>query len=1611
MGIKKCDRRIRAGFTLAELLMVIAIIGVLVIAAIPGVVTLRDNLKMMELDAAARSIYVAAQNRMSELRASGQVSVLQGTKMSSAPSDFPDELEWSDGDYRYLTQSETGALLPQGAVDASLYNGNFYVEYNAKTGMVYGVFYAEENFTYQAELPREKPARKDHSPRLGYYGGSDIDYSKFEDSLKPDVELVNDEILTLTVLNTVNRAEYQVVIQDDEGNIAVFSFSGDGTSPSYMLDSRINNWQFKDFFPQGSSSYLVPGSNLAITVTVTVEGSYPASTSVTTNSLFATRDEERVTLSSGRHLQNLETAFSGIAENAGVTQAVQTGDITWPNENTTANFVSISSAELTSFNGNGNKITGLDAALFASFGDGIVENVRLTAPEIVTSNLRNAGTLVNEAQYTEFRNCVVYAEDETGSLFSNGAENTGGLVGLAVNCTFEQCSASLVTVEAAGTVSGSGIGGLVGKMEKGTVSSSYADTGFWLDSNHWDDESGIIANSGTAGGFLGVADGVEIENAYAGGNIRLASGSAAGFAGASRNASRYTSCYSVTTFEGTDLTVSPAGFAAAGTQNNCYFLKSTVSGSAADAAGASTVSELQTSMSGNRAFTAANEASTTPYGRVGEGYPYFRLSGMMHYGDWLDEAEEQGEMGNKLYYYERYSDGSYGYYGYAIDTLRSDLPVSEDGYVFLVQSGNSGAIKVECRAYPFTSGTSVNFNQPVIINFGGYTYKACFLRPNETIMNYATANTVTNQVVQITFIDKVNYTYYFNPNFAKSVSTSSTPPNEYIVRTARHLARLGALPNYANLSFVQERDIDFTTYGTAGNRPVLTPIKGNPQFKGTYDGKNYKIVSGSMEYTNQKNVGLFSYVNENAVLENIRFVAAHSGAVIAGGENTGGLVGLLEGATVQNCTVEGFDIRGTTRVGGLVGRNNKGTVQSSRAELCKVSATGDGLGGLVGLVESGSTVTNCFASGCEISGVNSVGGLIGHMTGGTVTNCGAANGYFEDQEANGGFVEATGSAVGGFIGFANGGTISNCYAVARLNFSTQTNGFFGTGWGIIQNCYSVALNGNDEFVSFSPAPNNAANVIAYNGYNFDDVLNLFRNNSNFGFASAANTHPYASSLQGRSYPFPTAVKNGGSPVHYGNWYLMSRPVGLFYFEQYSDGTYGFYGNYTDERGDAVNIDSLKNDLPVIKDGYTAAVYKGGGSTSRTTAPAYTWGTTNAAGGYQNAASPVSVEITFDGTIKDYDFYLLNDISSAANTNAQTAFYTRVRLTVDQTVSTHWFNPSFAKTVVSSTSQPAAPSNSTAVTIRTARQLSRLGQLNNYGHWARTYRQERDIDFAKYTSPAQTLGRIGTGSGSTASFSGTYDGGCHIITGAGISSGAQYVGLFGYNTGTLRNIVFKSDTDVTRTISSTYSEFLSSGSVGALVGYNEGNIANCAVVGFRVTGTSSSTLSAIYNQIGGLVGYNDGTITNSSAANAQMGNVLGGSVSGASRTNVGGFVGRNDSTISYCYAVGTIGSNGSRTGSFVGYTQGGTISYSYGATVNSSNNWITAFRDGSLGGTLTGCTAYNGSNLAAIQSNCTAARGFGTASATYSYGTAGNFPFPAIVKNADGEYVHYGNWRN
>ena len=134
----------KAGFTLAELLIVVIIIGIL--AAFTGVaaVSMYRNMKQSQLDKTAETIFHAAQNRLSEIYAYGKEDSIGKDENTDLGIINP------DNNVFYISKDSKGKdasklIIGNDVVSADIYNNLWVIEYQASTCRVLNVVYADKD--------------------------------------------------------------------------------------------------------------------------------------------------------------------------------------------------------------------------------------------------------------------------------------------------------------------------------------------------------------------------------------------------------------------------------------------------------------------------------------------------------------------------------------------------------------------------------------------------------------------------------------------------------------------------------------------------------------------------------------------------------------------------------------------------------------------------------------------------------------------------------------------------------------------------------------------------------------------------------------------------------------------------------------------------------------------------------------------------------------------------------------------------------------------------------------------------------------------------------------------------------------------------------------------------------------------------------------------------------------------------------------------------------------------------------------------------------------------------------------------------------------------------
>lgn len=1354
-----------SGFTMVELLTVIAILLLVGLIAVFSLSKLRRSLRQHELDARAEIIYVAAQNRMAELRAAGceglyskglsdgdngvYAMAFDGTHMDESSRD----VEFC---YLYVNDASdkrTGApaaLLPDTAVDKDLWNGCWCIEYAPSTGSIYAVFYSESplpshtdlngnyrNFNYRAR-----------TASVGYYGG-DIAQTQDISKFNPSISIENAEKLTVTFYSnnpsddtSVHPLTFTITISDQFGGSYTRTVTG-LQGGLQQLDSRNYKYQWvlddltssnKRFFTQtdGKVSCGTP-----ITIKLTVSSTDPSIDTVfttrTTNGLFDDRTdlgygENTALVAYGRHLANLSDTSHVNA--AIITSAVQVDDISFfddPADKTdwyslyTANgvkFSPIDNKKLTSFSGihftsgsyeqhiiNGLTVSSPSAAgLFSTFS-GKISNAILVNSQITGGVAGGLAARTDGALTLE--NCRVYLTELSGLKAASAdavpARITGTTAGGLVGIADH--SLTIQNSFASTIIKGStAAAGLVGHAQGAvSVSRSYADS---------------YLTAPVTGGLVGTTgsiSGLSLRDSYTAG-YQVATDAAAGFV-AGRLANAH-SAYSACAFPGTpQIIYTTAAEGTAANVSSVFYLTSGLDGRSIHSLTGTTQGLPYAQMSAasfltalnSTAFTTASADTTVPYNLLSQGlstYSYPLLTGMNHYGDWQAEFEAEA-----LVYYERYADDTAGFFGGNVDNLADDKTIVGDGYAVALSAPLSGTLAVTY------SGKSETFNATttsyLTSAYGGTTY---YLYPVD-MLTTSTDTATTNFYHSVSINGR---TYQFNPYFAKTVTTGSgadSVPGTIYLRTARHLYELSRRYDdlaaaTVNTTFRQERDINYAAYGWTTYTSSTDAVTSQAPIHSAANTADVRDTGGFRA----------TYNGDCHTIEGVSFVSA--------GNDVGMFAVVAPTGTVRN-----------------VALLSSGTERVERSGLIQGSTTVVYMGVLAG--RNYGTISNCavsgygFGSGMGILAYQHSTVYMGGLVGGNLYHK-THSGRILSSEANCPLVQVSSYNAsiyaGGFAGSNAGGSIQSCYALGvlkALDVSSSTVrlcGFAGenTG-GALAYCYSataLTAAGEAEVYGLTRTGGSAAQCCYLDGgtYAYNNALYAYNVSHNSFSANAAQSPITGERLESQRlygfskvtgsgtetvYPYPAVVRDRiGRAVHYGTWPVQQHigTMGVFYWEREQGGNAGYHLSYIGtDNGVAFSGSTLcvqHNDSGVVTEYGYGYFFKPGGLTD-------TVRLSVSANCYLGAANPTAAS-ALEAQMPDYRFVAYTTGSMYLTTmDANCTWTLRYQGASAQYSAQYTVCPFFADAIsLDSVSGAATNSAKPGATEGSAYQVRSVSQLQN-----------------------------------------------------------------------------------------------------------------------------------------------------------------------------------------------------------------------------------------------------------------------------------------------------------
>ena len=556
------------GFTLAELLLAIAIISILSAVSFVNVTSHMRSMKQLELDGYAKEIFIAAQNHLIMAESNGYYGRSTASYFGT-PEDPADTIYYFVSPYKVdadLKDTLLYRMVPPGSIDVG--NVNYIIRYDLNTGRVLDVFCTEKEGTYGLDLQgkydellkliKEKGDRSNYGTNksvIGYYGGGGTapisikpDYYK-----APEVTIVNGDELTATVKvedinpSSLDKIEILLYIEgirsktiqevslylykDGELKSEADYYNYDSAKKELVLVKELDSIkdslgkhfgeQFTDFFPGEDISLQAlifdtdKVSNIAYgnkEITNSLYGNY---TEIDSEDDIVTASIENL-----RHLENLSNNVSNVHNDKSplaVKKANQVKDINmdgsgfedggvieFNGETGSTGLRPVYTGKKLVYEGNNFKLENID--IETDEDAGIFG--KLESESIVT-NLQIINPSINGNENVG----ALVGKLESGSKVTNihiinpsinGNNNVGGLVGESISS--ELSGVYVYEKDGSSTiVSDDGTaGGLAGKMNGGSITGCFASV--------------LVEAKDNAGGLIGEADASSVKASYSGGH-------------------------------------------------------------------------------------------------------------------------------------------------------------------------------------------------------------------------------------------------------------------------------------------------------------------------------------------------------------------------------------------------------------------------------------------------------------------------------------------------------------------------------------------------------------------------------------------------------------------------------------------------------------------------------------------------------------------------------------------------------------------------------------------------------------------------------------------------------------------------------------------------------------------------------------------------------------------------------------------------------------------------------------------------------------------------------------------------------------------------------------
>ncbi len=537
------NKRNRSGFTLAELLLTVAILIILFGLGFVAVTAYVRDLRLNEMDWTAKEIFIAAQNQLSQAKENGTLA-----EYNALPNDKKDTLANGRCYVIYPGTSPDSnpawtMLMPFGAIDETVrLGGSYIIEFDPKAATVTQTYYSD-NYPFGDYDTALQAGISDRGERKRYDGNHIIGWYKGDAS-----SLAYDEVNDTPVLEVENAAQLIAQVNgltesDRKVTLCVKGLTSEATTTIVLTKDVLNNWKYilddittgNDHFVQKvvskSSAAFIPGEDIELFVTVMTSkastlSNVKESNHVVTNSLFASSEESSgaVTahIANFRHLENLDSNISDIKyapADGGInlTRAEQVEDLTWSEFKIGSSYYPIKPYTGTAggmYNEMPNyyPVSNLPASFTYEGNNRYIDGVTIGVSDtLFTPNAGLFGTVSGALTVSdlELRNFNInlnqyFYEANAGALVgsSSGALTITNVI--AYNTLPQKTTAALAAKAQLEIRAGNCAGGLVGNASSATITGSAAAV--------------YVRGRTAAGGLIGNLGGGTVTNSYVGGH-------------------------------------------------------------------------------------------------------------------------------------------------------------------------------------------------------------------------------------------------------------------------------------------------------------------------------------------------------------------------------------------------------------------------------------------------------------------------------------------------------------------------------------------------------------------------------------------------------------------------------------------------------------------------------------------------------------------------------------------------------------------------------------------------------------------------------------------------------------------------------------------------------------------------------------------------------------------------------------------------------------------------------------------------------------------------------------------------------------------------------------